>query len=60
MAIEILFIPGLFDEAKRVFSGERRTCRWDKASLSAASIERAEFLKYVQRLGVIFCDRIIA
>jgi hypothetical protein len=60
MAIEISSIPGLSDEAERVFSGGRRTCRWDRASLSAASIERAEFLKSVQRLGVTFCDRIIA
>jgi hypothetical protein len=60
MAIEILSIPGLTDEAKRVFSGGRRTYRWDRASLSAASIERAKFLKNVQRLGVTLCDKIIA
>jgi hypothetical protein len=59
MAIEILSMPGLSDEAERVFSGGRRTCRWDRASLSAASIERAEFLKSIQRLGITSGDKII-
>lgn len=59
MAIEILSVPGLSDEAERVFSGGRRTCRWDRASLSAASIERAEFLKGIQRSGITSDGKII-
>lgn len=59
MAIEILFIPGLSDEAERTFSGGRRTCRWDRASLTAVSIEGAELLKSIQRSGITPGSKII-
>ncbi|KAI2633899.1 hypothetical protein GGS21DRAFT_490810 [Xylaria nigripes] len=35
------------------------SCRWDRASLSAASIERAEFLKSVHRSGFLSGDGLI-
>ena len=59
MAIEILSIPGLSDEAERVFSGSRRTCRWDRASLSAFSIERTEFRESIQQSGITSGEMII-
>ena len=59
MAIEILSIPGLSDEAERVFSGGRRTCRWDRASLSAFSIERTEFRESIQQSGITSGEMII-
>ena len=33
-------------EAERVFSGARRTISWERASLSARTIERLECLKH--------------
>ncbi|KAI2630153.1 hypothetical protein GGS21DRAFT_218181 [Xylaria nigripes] len=41
-----------------IFSGGRRICRWGRASLSAASIECAEFLKSIQRSGIVPGDKI--
>ncbi|KAM4058148.1 PIF1-like helicase [Hirsutella rhossiliensis] len=44
MAIDVLSIPAMSDEAERVFSGARRTISWDRAQLSAETIEMLEFL----------------
>lgn len=39
MAIDILSIPPMSDEAERVFSGVRRTISWDRARLGAWVVE---------------------
>lgn len=45
LAIDIFSIPPMSAEAERVFSGTRRTISWERASLSAHTIERLECLK---------------
>lgn len=45
MAIDILSIPAMSDEPERVFSGARRTISWDRAQLSASTIEMLECIK---------------
>ena len=42
MAIAILSIPAESAEAERVFSGARRTCRYDRLRLSCTNIEKIE------------------
>lgn len=42
MAMTILSIPAESSEPERVFSGSRRTCSWDRLSLSCLNIERIE------------------
>jgi hypothetical protein len=42
MAIAILSIPSESSEPERVFSGSRRTCSWDRLSLSCLNIQRIE------------------
>jgi hypothetical protein len=44
MAIDILSIPPMSDEAERVFSGVRRTISWDRARLGALIVEMTELL----------------
>lgn len=45
MALDILSIPAMSDEPERVFSGARRTISWDRAQLSASTIEMLECMK---------------
>ena len=52
MAIDILSIPAMSDEPERVFSGARRTISWDRAQLSAETIERVECLKSWYRSNI--------
>ncbi|CEJ82400.1 hypothetical protein VHEMI02466 [[Torrubiella] hemipterigena] len=42
MAITILSIPAESSEPERAFSGSRRTCSWDRLSLSCLNIQRIE------------------
>lgn len=42
MAISILSIPAESSEPERAFSGSRRTCSWDRLSLSCLNIQRIE------------------
>ena len=42
MAIAILSIPAESAEAERTFSGSRRTCSWDRSSLTCKNIEVIE------------------
>jgi len=42
MAITILSIPAESSEPERTFSGARRTCSWDRLSLSCLNIQRIE------------------
>lgn len=53
MAITILSIPPESAEAERVFSGARRTCTWDRLSLSCISIEMIECIGNWIKLGLI-------
>ena len=45
LAIEILSIPAMSAEPERIFSGGRRTMRWDRASLSIETLEMLECQK---------------
>jgi hypothetical protein len=42
MAITLLSIPAESSEPERAFSGSRRTCSWDRLSLSCHNIQRIE------------------
>jgi hypothetical protein len=53
MAITILSIPPESAEAERVFSGARRTCTWDRLSLSCTSIEMIECIGNWLKQGLI-------
>ena len=44
MAIEVLSVPVMSDDPERVFSCTRRTISWDRARLSAETIEKLECL----------------
>ena len=46
MAINILSIPPMSDEAERVFSGARRTISWDRAKLLGSTIKKTECMKH--------------
>ena len=46
MALDILSIPAMSDEPERVFSGARRTVSWDRAQMSAETLECVECLKH--------------
>jgi hypothetical protein len=53
MAIEILLIPLMSDEPKRVFSGARRTITWDRGQLLLKTIEIRECLKHWKKSGIL-------
>jgi hypothetical protein len=65
MAIDILSIPPMSDEAERVFSGVRRTISWDRARLGAWVVEQTELLgnwnknDLIKVLTVLYEDEII-
>jgi len=46
MALNILSIPAMSDEAERVFSGARRTVSWERAQLNVETLECIECLKH--------------
>jgi hypothetical protein len=53
MAINILSVPAMSDEAERVFSGARRTISWDRSQLSPKTIEAVECLKHWKKNGIL-------
>ena len=53
MAMDILSIPPMSDEAERVFSGVRRTISWDRARLGAWIVEMTEVLGNWNKNGLI-------
>ena len=53
MAIDILSIPPMSDEAERVFSGVRCTISWDRARLGAWIVEMVEILGHWSKHGLI-------
>ncbi|KAL6402760.1 HAT domain-containing protein [Ilyonectria robusta] len=44
LAIDILSVPAMSDDPERVFSCTRRTISWDRARLSAGSVEKLQCL----------------
>jgi hAT family protein len=46
LAISLLSIPPMSDEAERVFSGTRRTISWERSRLGLEAIEAIECLKH--------------
>ncbi|KAJ6437990.1 putative AC transposase [Purpureocillium lavendulum] len=44
MALDMLSVPAMSDDPERVFSGARRTISWDRARLSADTIEELQCL----------------
>jgi hypothetical protein len=57
MALDILSIPAMSDEAERVFSGARRTISWDRAQMEPPTIEKVECLKHWKRSRIL--DQIV-
>jgi hAT family C-terminal dimerisation region len=53
MALDILSIPAMSDEPERVFSGARRTISWERAQMSAETLECVECLKHWKRSGIL-------
>lgn len=53
MAIDILSIPAMSAEPERVFSGARRTVSWERAKMSAETLEKVECLKHWKRSGIL-------
>ena len=53
MAIDILSVPAMSNEAERVFSGARRTISWDRSQLSPKTIEAVECLKYWEKNEIL-------
>ena len=53
MAIDILSIPAMNDEAERVFSGARRTMSWERAQIGPKNLERVECVKHWKRSGIL-------
>lgn len=53
MALDILSIPAMSDEAERVFSGARRTVSWDRAQMDAETLECIECLKHWKKSGIL-------
>lgn len=53
MALDILSIPAMSDEPERVFSGARRTISWDRAQMSAETLECVECLKHWKRSRIL-------
>ena len=44
MAIDVLSVPAMSDDPERVFSCTRRTISWDRARLSADTVEKLQCL----------------
>ena len=53
MAIALLSIPPESAEAERTFSGVRKTCSWDRLSLTPRNIETIECLSSWIKEGLI-------
>jgi hypothetical protein len=53
IAIDILSIPAMSDEPKKIFSGARRTVSWDKGQIISETMEWRECLKYWKRNGIL-------
>jgi hypothetical protein len=53
MAIDILSIPAMSDEPKRVFSGARRTISWERGQMEPETLEMTECLKHWKRSGIL-------
>jgi hypothetical protein len=53
MAIDILSIPPMSDEAERVFSGVRRSISWDRARLGSSITELLELISSWIKNGLI-------
>jgi hAT family protein len=53
MALDILSIPAMSDEPEQVFSGACRTVSWDRAQISAETLEKIECLKHWKRNGIL-------
>jgi hypothetical protein len=52
MAVDILSIPAMSADPKRVFSGARRAISWERMSLGADTINTGECLKSWIRSGI--------
>jgi hAT family C-terminal dimerisation region len=53
MALDILSIPAMSDELERVFLGACCTVSWDRAQISAETLEKRECLKHWKRNGIL-------
>jgi hypothetical protein len=46
MIIDILSIPVINDESKRIFLKTRRTISWERAQIGVENFEKVEYLKH--------------
>jgi hypothetical protein len=53
MALDILSIPAMSDEAERVFSGARHTISWERAQMEPSTIEMVECIKHWKKSGIL-------
>ena len=53
MALNILSIPAMSDEAERVFSEAHQTVSWDRAQMSAETLECVECLKHWKQSEIL-------
>jgi hypothetical protein len=53
MALDILSILAMSDEAERVFSGARYTISWERAQLEPPTIEMVECIKHWKKSGIL-------
>lgn len=57
MAMTVLSIPAESSEPERAFSGSRRTCSWDRLSLSCHNIQRIECIGSWIREGHVWLSK---
>ena len=57
MALDILSIPAMSDEAKRAFSKARCTISWERAQIDSSTIEMVECIKHWKSNGIL--DQIV-
>ena len=50
--MEILLIPAMSDEPKRVFLGERRTISWKRMQLGVEIVQKTACMKSWYRSGI--------
>ena len=53
MALNILSILAMSDEAEQVFSRERCTILWDRAQMEPLTIEIVECIKHWKKSGIL-------
>ena len=53
MAIDILSIPAISNEAEQVFSEAHYTMTWERMSIGFENLERVEYIKHWKKSGIL-------